>query len=47
MAKRGALPDHRILEMIGAGFIKGAGAKNINPTMINPCHPPVIDTPSM
>ena len=31
MAKReGALPDHRILEMLEAGFIKGADVENIN-----------------
>src|SRR3989344_3426882 len=27
--KEGALPDHKILEMMGAEFIKGADAKDI------------------
>src|SRR3989304_7224288 len=28
--KEGALPDHKILEMMGAEFIKGADVENIN-----------------
>ena len=33
--KEGALPDHKILEMMGAEFIKGADVKNINPASLD------------
>lgn len=33
--KEGALPDHKIMEMMEAGFIKGGNTKNVNPASLD------------